>query len=99
VQRFVDAFFSKVGEFGKPPYHPKWREINLGATLPGWTRFEAAQAWLDNQRVETQAEARPELRRTVATGGGTRSAAQRDLALEDPALFQEFLRWRRQQGR
>ncbi len=104
VQRFVEAFFSNIGEFGKPPRHSKWREVNIEATLPGWPRFEAAQAWIDSRRAEAQAQtaARPDPRQTVATGGGGRSAAPRDLALEDPALFQEFLRWRqqmRQQGR
>src|SRR5260370_17995917 len=49
VQRFVDALFTKIGEFQKPPRHPKWREVNLPATLPGWERFEAAQAWLDGK--------------------------------------------------
>jgi uncharacterized protein len=50
VQRFVEAFFPKIGEFWKPPRHPKWREVNIAATLPGWQRFEAAQAWIDNQQ-------------------------------------------------
>jgi uncharacterized protein len=50
VQRFVEAFFPKISEFQKPPRHPKWREVNLAAILPGWTRFEAAQQWLDSQR-------------------------------------------------
>jgi uncharacterized protein len=55
VQRFVEAFFPKIAEFWKPPRHPKWREVNVAATLPGWQRFEAAQAWLDNrQRAEAQ---------------------------------------------
>jgi TRAP-type uncharacterized transport system substrate-binding protein len=52
VQRFVEAFFPKISEFQKPPRHPKWREVNLGATLPGWTRFEVAQKWLDNQHID-----------------------------------------------
>src|SRR5260370_28052959 len=104
VQGFVDALFSNSGEFGKRPRPQKWREVNIEATLPGWTRFEAAQAWIDSRRAGTQAQtaARPEPRQTVATGGVGRSAAPRDSALEDPALFQEFLRWRqqmRQQGR
>jgi uncharacterized protein len=47
VARFVDAFFSKFPEFMKPPRHPKWREVNLNATAPGWTRFKPAQDWLD----------------------------------------------------
>jgi hypothetical protein len=54
VQRFVEAFFPKIDEFQKPPRHPKWREVNLAANLPGWTRFEVAQQWLDNQRLEAQ---------------------------------------------
>src|SRR5689334_22628336 len=36
IQKFVDAFFPRLAEFQKAPRHPKWREANLGATLPGW---------------------------------------------------------------
>jgi TRAP-type uncharacterized transport system substrate-binding protein len=49
VQRFVEAFFPRIGEFQRPPHHPKWHDVNLAATLPGWTRFEAAQVWLDSR--------------------------------------------------
>jgi uncharacterized protein len=53
IERFVEAFFPKIDEFRKPPHHPKWQELesNLDATLPGWTRFEAAQNWLNNRGV------------------------------------------------
>ena len=47
VARFVEVFFSKFDEFLKPHRHPKWREVNLAATVPGWKRFKAAQDWLD----------------------------------------------------
>jgi uncharacterized protein len=47
VATFVDAFFSKIDEFDKPPRHPKWREASISATIPGWQRFKAAQDWLD----------------------------------------------------
>ena len=46
VARFVTAFFSKFDQFQQPPRHPKWREVNLTAQVPGWTRFQAAQDWL-----------------------------------------------------
>ena len=49
--KFVDAFFSKFDEFHKPPRHPLWKAVNLGATIPGWTRFPAAEEWLRNWRV------------------------------------------------
>ena len=99
VERFVEAFFSKIAEFKKPPRHPKWREVNIAASLPGWTRFEAAQNWLDRMRT---AENEPNVRQTSVTGrAGVRSGAAANNALaDDPELYQEFLRWRqqRQQG-
>lgn len=48
--KFVDAFFSKYSEFHKPPRHPSWKTVNLAATIPGWTRFAAADEWLRNWR-------------------------------------------------
>jgi len=45
--KFVDAFFSKIDEFDKPPRHPKWREASISATIPGWQRFKAVQDSLD----------------------------------------------------
>jgi uncharacterized protein len=48
VAKFVDAFFGKFDQLLVPPRHPKWNEVNIGATVPGWRRFKAAQEWLDN---------------------------------------------------
>jgi TRAP-type uncharacterized transport system substrate-binding protein len=45
--KFTDAFFDSFQELLKPPHHPKWREVNLFAQQPGWTRFEPATAWLN----------------------------------------------------
>ena len=93
VEKFVEAFFPKIAEFQKPPRHAKWREVNLTATLPGWPRFEAAQAWLDNRRSVVE---QPPVRQTVASGGVTRS----DTAADTQApLFREFLRWKEQRQR
>jgi len=54
VQQFVEAFFPRIADFQRPPRHPKWRDVNIAATLPGWTRFEAAQAWLDSHLQTAQ---------------------------------------------
>jgi uncharacterized protein len=108
VQRFVDAFFPKIAEFQKPPRHAKWREVNLPAQLPGWTRFEAAQAWLDSQAQASQANQIPQasadrspgLPRAVKLDGGARAGTPPGITSQtDPALYQEFLQWKRQQGR
>jgi uncharacterized protein len=42
VARFVSSFFEKFTRFQQPPRHPKWREVNLAAQVPGWTRFNPA---------------------------------------------------------
>lgn len=47
VNLVVDRFFSKFAEFQKPPRHPKWKEVNLAARLPGWNRLAEATAWLE----------------------------------------------------
>lgn len=39
VVRFLERFNQKFPELLQPPRHPKWREVNLTAQVPGWTRF------------------------------------------------------------
>src|SRR5215467_6804337 len=51
VARFVDAFFSKIEEFMKPPRHPKWKEASIAASIPGWQRFKAAEDWLKQHNM------------------------------------------------
>jgi hypothetical protein len=50
LERFVQEFFSKIGEFNHKSRHPKWVEVNLAADIPGWQRFKPAQDWLDGSR-------------------------------------------------
>jgi uncharacterized protein len=50
VAKFVDAFFSKIDQFNSPSRHPKWREVNLSAEMPGWVRFKPAAEWLAAHR-------------------------------------------------
>jgi uncharacterized protein len=50
IAKFVDAMFEKMPEMRKAPRHPKWKEVNVGATLPGWTRHPAATTWLENNK-------------------------------------------------
>jgi TRAP-type uncharacterized transport system substrate-binding protein len=45
--KFIDVFFSKIEEFRHPARHPKWKEVNIAAEVPGWKRFKPAQQWLD----------------------------------------------------
>ena len=95
VARFIDAFFSRFDEFLKPPRHPKWREVNLAAQVPGWTRFSAAQDWLDQHAaaVAENTNLQGDFNKFIAVriANGEITPEQRD------ALFKEFLQWHDQQ--
>jgi TRAP-type uncharacterized transport system substrate-binding protein len=61
VAKFIDAFFSKIDQFNNPSRHPKWREVNLSAEMPGWTRFQPAAEWLashQNQAVSANPDSK-----------------------------------------
>jgi TRAP-type uncharacterized transport system substrate-binding protein len=55
VARFVDHLFSRLDKLQVRGFDPKWKSINLAATVPGLTRFPAAQAWLDAHARTTRA--------------------------------------------
>jgi uncharacterized protein len=92
VARFVAAFFDNFPSFLKPPRHPKWKEVNLAALVPGWTRFPAAQEWLRMQTAGGAGEGglRGDFNTFLSQSGGAR-ANMTDA--ERAALFQQFLAW------
>ena len=49
VARFTDYLFTRVDKLQVEGFDPQWKSINLRATVPGLTRFQAAQEWLDGQ--------------------------------------------------
>jgi uncharacterized protein len=53
LDSFVRALFTRFSELKDGLHHAKWREVNLAATLPGWSRFAPAQRWLDRQEFES----------------------------------------------
>jgi hypothetical protein len=98
VAKFVDAFFSKIDDFDKPPRHPKWREASISATIPGWQRFKAAQDWLDlHQRsaASTAAAESEEFKQFLSQQNGTPRGKLPDAELVK--LYDAFLEWKRNQ--
>ena len=88
IANFVDRFFPKLGALQKPPHHPKWRETNLAAVLPGWNRFPEAAEWLkQHEQAPALASTREQFDQFLAARGPTAGEAERD------RLFQEFLDW------
>jgi TRAP-type uncharacterized transport system substrate-binding protein len=55
VERLVDRLFSQIDKLQEPGFDPKWKSINLAASVPGLVRFPAAQKWLDAHPPAAQA--------------------------------------------
>lgn len=92
VAYFVRKFFDNFDKFLEKPRHPKWKEVNLAAEIPGWTRFKAAQEWLDEHRQTASPKLRSafeEFLKSSASGEVNLSKEQKD------ALFSQFVKWQR----
>jgi TRAP-type uncharacterized transport system substrate-binding protein len=93
VSNFVNEFFSNIEKFNAPGRHPKWKEINLAATVPGkWKRFKPAQDWIDKWKKSEKlatADTRNAFDKFIKV-----QAAGKDVSPEQrEALFAEFLQW------
>jgi TRAP-type uncharacterized transport system substrate-binding protein len=90
LELFMQTFFSRFSEFLGDAHHPKWREVNLAARLPGWQRFPPAERWLQRQSVGEDRSAFDQFLKQNSISNPP----------DREALFQGFLRWReRNQGR
>ena len=96
IADFVDAFFGGLQSLVQPGHHPKWREVNIKAELPGWHRFPAAVQWLQHNAQITAAPDMEGLRanfarfmdeRQQANGGEPLSQHEKD------QLFDQFKSW------
>jgi uncharacterized protein len=100
LANFVKLFFDNIDRFSDPSRHPKWREVNLAATVPGWTRFKAAQDWLDAHKaaeVTASLDMKRDFDRFMREY--MRASGKRALSGEEQeALYQEFLTWWKSQG-
>jgi len=97
VERFVERLFTKWDQFLVAPRHPKWREVNLGATVPGWTRHVIAQQMLERLHgpsVSAQEDISRDFQAFLNRIGTSAPQSQADRE----ALFREFLQWREQQS-
>src|ERR1700729_598213 len=85
--KFVNAFYSKLSEFYKPPRNPLWKSVNLAATIPGWTRFPAAEEWLTNWRAIQAKGQEADFKQFMTEQAAKLSTEQAD------QLFHEFQIW------
>jgi uncharacterized protein len=99
---FVDAFFTGFQSLLEPGHHPKWREVNIMAELPGWRRFPPAEQWLQRNAPVAAAPNLQDLKaifsrfideRQQATGGLPMTQQEKD------QLFGQFEAWQKGQIR
>jgi uncharacterized protein len=95
VRRFVNAFFARFDEFLQPGRHPKWKEVNLAADVPGWERVKPAQDWIDRAATtaSTSSQQVQSFESFMQSRGFTVTAEQRE------ALFRDFLAWQNDRQR
>ena len=80
----VESFFTRIAQLQRPPFHPKWKEVALKAPVAGWTRFQAAQEWIDRNFPSAGAAA-------ASAAVEVPRASKQD---RDDPLYREFLLWR-----
>ena len=86
VSRFIDTYIDKFQGFAQPPYHPKWRDINLAGRVPGWQRY-----WYAEEKLKS-----------TGSNGATAAMAVVPAKAAEPGqdkLYQEFLAWKKTQAR
>jgi TRAP-type uncharacterized transport system substrate-binding protein len=97
VQRFTEYLFNRWDKFLQPPRHPKWRDVNLAATVPGWTRWPVAEELVRRmQPAATNAQAGTSVDfenflKSSGTAPPNLSQEQREI------LFRQFLQWQQRQ--
>jgi len=97
IERFVHYYFEHFDKLKQPSFHPKWKEINLTARVPGWIRYPVADEVLASLAKESvAATTRSPVRSTDALAGRSDVSAP---ALNNTSLFQEFLEWRQKSQR
>ena len=95
IERFVERLFTNWDKFREPPRHPKWRDVNLAATVPGWNRWGPAEEMLRRIRPrEPDAQVATDFSAFLKNTG---SAAANLTQEQREALFREFLQWREKQ--
>jgi uncharacterized protein len=102
VQRFTEALFTKWDKFMEPHRHPKWRDINLAATVPGWTRWSVAEEMLSRMQKDPRVAEFQE--KDMTTGQSWSSLKHQGPAVmnltreQRETLYYEFLQWQKRRS-
>jgi len=91
LERFIRYYFERFDRLKQPSFHPKWKDVNLAAKVPGWNRYWlAADKLASMQKAASLSERQPAKPTRAGEAIGT-------LSSEQEALFKEFFIWMKQQ--
>jgi hypothetical protein len=93
LERFIQYYFERFDRLKQPSFHPKWKDVNLAAKVPGWSRY-----WLATEKLETMAKASIVSGIDATKRTPVDSAVSRDPSEQDE-LFKQFLVWDKQRAK
>jgi TRAP-type uncharacterized transport system substrate-binding protein len=84
VGRFIDYYFERFDKLKQPSFHPKWKDVNLSAKVPGWNRY-----WQAAEKLASTSS---------AAAAPAATTANRDPTNREQ-IFRDYLNWRKDQGK
>jgi len=101
VNRFVETLFSNLARLQQPPFHPGWKDLNLGAQVPGWQRYPYVDTMLDRMRKDADVGMTPTANRPLSPqdrfevflASQPKSPTSK---AEKEQLYRSFLEWSKQ---
>jgi TRAP-type uncharacterized transport system substrate-binding protein len=91
VERFIQYYFERFDKLKQPSFHPKWKEVNLAASVPGWNRY-----WIAAEKLaalpKLSVASNPDV--TNRPPGEVRAVRN---STDQETLFQEFLAWKKRE--
>jgi len=97
IGRFTERLFANWDQFLVTPRHPKWRDVNLGATVPGWTRHTIAEQMLA-RFYGPSGSAQDDISRDFQAFLNRIGTSAPQGQADREALFRQFFQWREQQS-
>jgi uncharacterized protein len=94
VAKHAPIVLDAIARLAVSQSHPKWKDVNLGAVLPGWTRVPAAEAWLARASAQRREALQSQFAEFLQAERQVKSSD-----ISDPErkrkLFDEFQAWAR----
>jgi TRAP-type uncharacterized transport system substrate-binding protein len=100
ISRMVDRLFERWGELHKDPNDPKWKDVNLASTVPGWKRYPYMQEKLNQISGKPAGSPAPAATSSIdpAIARAQVQRAAPNSRAEQERLFQQFMQWSKQRS-